>query len=129
MKEVVTFLALLTLTNCAHLNVLSETEVETTSDLGVVILDYYDEHLKVVVNGQKIFDELVYADRSGSGLSASFVVKTGETFLIDFCVDDHCRGRSFSRTKKDIYLLIAPRGPIATTPPHMELTDELGGLD
>ena len=122
-------MAFLMLGGCVYQNTLGKVDDAEMSQLGVVIVDYNNEHVKMTINGKNIFDEVVYSQQGGSGISASLVTMTTNNLSIDFCVDGDCLQQDLSRSSDEVYLSIYRKGPLALNPPIIELSKELNGLD
>lgn len=129
MIRLLVIMAFIMLGGCTYQNTVGKFDDTEMSQLGVVIIDYHDEHVKMSINGKNIFDEVVYSQRGGSGISASTVIMTTKNFSIDFCVDGDCLQQDLSRSNEEVYLSIYRKGSLALNPPVIELSTELNGLD
>ena len=129
MKRLILIMTFFILGGCAHEHTVKKVDNNDISELGVVIIDYHGEHVKMSINGENIFDEVVYSQRGGSGISASTVTMTTRDLLIEFCVDGECLQKKLKRSTSEIYLGVYRKGPIALYPPMIELSAELEGLD
>lgn len=129
MKGLVLIVTLFILGGCAHEQTIKEVDNSDISELGVVIIDYHGEHVRMSINGKNLFDEVIYSQRGGSGISASTVTMTTPDLLIEFCVDGECLQKKLKRSTSENYLGVYRKGPIALHPPMIELSAELEGLD
>ncbi len=116
------------ISSCSHLENLDKRG--DLSKLGIVLLDYHDEHIELTVNGDKVLDEIIFTNPGlGGGVSTQFIIKTSQKLTLEFCVDDECRARTVNRSNNDHYLIISRMGPTTSQLPHIELGKDLRGID
>ena len=116
MVRLLAIMTYIILGGCAHENIAIKVDNNDMSELGVVIIDYDGEHVNLSINGKSIFDEVVYSNRGGSGISASTVTMTTSNLSIEFCVNGECLQKELNRSAREIYLTIHRNGPIALYP-------------
>lgn len=88
-------------------------------EFSYIILEFWDEHLYLELNGKVIANSVLTPEHEDLGLNASGTILTGQNLNVIYKTEDASMSQTFEIGDKDLSILIVPFEP------YISIEDEI----